>query len=247
MKKLLLTILGVLAGIQISYGAIALVSTSTAANNQGTVASTNLSNTCGAGTNFVIVDIGYIHTGQSVSTLTYGAASMTKIGRKDNGTNIGSEMWYYATTTTAANTITATYSASIQQPRLGVLCLSGVDTASPIGATSTAGANGSQPSGSIVTTTANSWIHDTTDANAEELATPSAGQLQRWISVNGNGNNDTGGSTLAASSTGTYNIGWSAGGAAPNWTMFIAEIKPESTPAVSAPSTLGFFLYNKFK
>ena len=247
MRKLLLIILGVVANMQISYGAIAFVSSSTPSNNQATAATTAWTNTCGAGTNFVIVTSGYIHTGQSITGITLGTDNLTKIYRFDNALNVGAEMWYDATNTTSAQTITITYSAStIQQPRAGAICLSGVDTSSPIGATSTAGTAGGATTVSITTTTDNSWVFDT-DSTNDTLGTPNSPQVLNWVSYNGSGGFDVGSSQKSFPTHGATTMSWNTTTApAQNWAILAVEIKP-LTVAVSTPSSGAMLRFFKFR
>jgi len=217
--------------------AIAHLSTTQAANNQGTVGSTTWAVTCDANTSIVIVTCGYIHTGQSISTLTYDGTALTKVDREDNATNIGAEIWYLLSPTTGSSlNMVATYTASIQQPRLAATCLSGTH-ASPIGNSSKGGANGSQPSTNLTTGTNNSWVIDAVGANAEELSGVGAGQTQRWLSVNGNGNLDGGGSTETTTTAGSVTMSWTAGGASPNWAQVCVEIKEAVTSSFTPKVT----------
>ncbi len=151
---------------------------------------------------------------QTVSSVTFGAQSLTNIdGASISGNGAMVSVWYLVG---ASGTHTATCNLS-SQDNSGIVAISytGVDQTTPIGATSTqTGNNTISISFSFTTTYADSLIIDavTGDGGDTYPHAPTSGQTERWDFRSGSSSySDTAyaGSELVATTTGTYNLNWS--------------------------------------
>lgn len=161
---------------------------------------------------------------QSVSSITYAGAALTKIGDVPVGAGaIRLELWYRIAPATGSNTIdvdlTGTVSATLGA---SAVSLTGVHQTSPIGNTnSSAPDTGTSVSTSVTTSTANSWLVDAVMHRND--ITINSDQTERQNT--NNGSTTVGGmATRTTTTTGSYSMGW-LNGADHQWRHFVVEIK----------------------
>ena len=148
------------------------------------VTSRTWSHTVGSGSNRLLLVGVSLRTdsGQSVSTVTYGLQSFTKVGHAVNG-NFRAEIWRLVAPNTGTASITVTLSASTPGIICGSTSWTGVDQTNPTGPafTNTGTSPANQPS-VTVTSASGEVVHDTLAADTGESSTVSvgSGQTQRW-------------------------------------------------------------------
>jgi hypothetical protein len=245
MKKLLLSLLAVILGVQFSSAAITVDATSTAANNVTNVSSVTWSHTTHTGATLLVVQSGMVTTGTTISGITYNGSALTRAVQFYNTFNVQSEIWYLANPSIGTANIVVTYAVDANkalEPKNGAISLFGTDTTNPIGATTTAGSNTGAVTKSITTTAANSYLVDMIEQSGTDLGSPTgSGQVQIWRDLNSaGGGTDGGGSYTPTTSTGSYTMSW-GGTVTGNWSYTIAEVKAAASTPATTPSTLGFF------
>lgn len=166
-------------------------------------------------------------------TPTWKGVALTKAISDFSGT-IGVSVWYMVSPSTGTGNIVVPF------PNVGpintsanfveVISIIGASLSTPIGATTSNLGGGASISNSLSTTTANSWVLDST-ANTGNFA-PTKGGSQTLIasqSNTGNGGGGGGASFRPTTTTGSYAMAWSGGVGGTIWDTALVEIIPAST------------------
>ncbi|QTN31576.1 DUF11 domain-containing protein [Akkermansiaceae bacterium] len=116
---------------------------------------------------------------QSVSSVTFGGAALTRVGTQANGSNARVEIWSLTNPSSGAANVVVTLSAS-GQASIGATTFTGVDQITPLEAfTSNTGSSTTPAVG--VTAASDQLVYDTVALNADSnnLAV-AGGQTRRW-------------------------------------------------------------------
>tara|TARA_R110002051_G_scaffold45707_1_gene92230 strand:- start:389 stop:1249 length:861 start_codon:yes stop_codon:yes gene_type:complete len=108
----------------------------------------------------LIVSANALGVFETISSVTFGAQSLTQEVTEIYGTNGRADLWYLVNPTAGTSTITVTWTASVGRRTMGGYSFYNVDQASPIGVTATDTGTNSPAGGNITPTTANSLIID---------------------------------------------------------------------------------------
>ena len=152
-------------------------------DTNGTTSSNKLilsSFTVNSGTNRLLLVAVESNTG-SVSSITFGAASLTNYVAKSN--TVDSEIWYLKNPSsgTAAITVTMSGAASVV---MNAYSYFGVDQTTPLGAVqSTSGSSNSVESLSLTTTNFNSTMVDSVAVALRNILTPNVGQINQGMYI----------------------------------------------------------------
>ncbi len=235
MKKLLLLTLGILASLQVSYGAIAFNSSSTGYGFP--VSSLTVSHTT-SGSDRALFCSADVNTGATISTVTYAGTAMLKVsaGITDAAGPV-TYMYYLLNPTSGANNVVVTPSGSTAIT-LDCFSYTGVDQTSLDATTTVAGATTGSYSQTITTVADNSWIIATSRAGSGLTLTAGANThilRQPHDALGGGGTWDTNSAqTPAGSKTMTVTSGSQLFGGA-----IVASFKPSGGAPASTPTYYG--------
>jgi hypothetical protein len=115
----------------------------------------------------------------SVSSITYGALSLTRLGAASSSDNAKIEMWYLLNPSLGANTTTVTFSGSPVQSHAGAISFSGVNQATPFGSFASTTGNSATPS-LVVTSAADELVLDVVSIRGKRTFTEGSGQSKQW-------------------------------------------------------------------
>jgi hypothetical protein len=200
-------------------------------NNSGGSTTISWTHTTGSGTNrIMIVGVSIRNTTVSVSSITYGAQSLTFI-RSDThpSATIRSELWYLIAPASGSATVTVILSGASRATG-GSCTYTGVDQTSPLDANAGGTGRSSSPSQSVTVNTANSWLlgHLAISGSTSTVTSGGAGQTMRWDQVTTGtpaANNNRGhGSDKGPVGTGSQTISWGLSAAA-DWAASVVALK----------------------
>ena len=136
----------------------------------------------------------------------------------------------------AANTVTATFSATNNHPWLAIYEYSGLSTTSPLDQTISAQGNSAAPSSGAtpVTTSVNELVFGAAGLPSSFAGTQTAGSGYALLEVNPSGSRGANESELAAS-TGAYTATFTLSGSA-NWSALVATFAAPAGPTVTSAS-----------
>jgi hypothetical protein len=194
------------------------------------------SHTVGAGFNRILV-VGTSAAGlTSVSSVTYGAAALTRINATSSSSSETTEMWYLLAPPAGTANIVVTFSGS-DSVAAGSVSFTGVSQSTPLGTSASASGAGGTPSVTVASATNQVVIDTITDYADKSSLTAGASQTQRWNVTSGAGGKTdviSGGSTKAGAASTT--MSWTIG-AAKAWSQVAVPLIP--APAFSACGPLG--------
>jgi hypothetical protein len=198
--------------------------------------SVSWNHTTGSGSNrIMIVGVSIKSSTVSVSSITYGAQSLTKIRSDFNsGGSIRSELWYLIAP--ASGTATVTVNLSGYAAATGGSCTyTGVAQTSPIDNSNGGSGSSTSPSQSVTVNTANSFLigHVAISGNAA-VSSEGSGQTQRW-DQSIPGANRGHGSEQGPDGTGSQSTSWSLSSSA-YWAVSVVAFKPAPNPAIGHAS-----------
>lgn len=186
--------------------------------------SLTFSHTCTGSNLLLLVGVASNSTnGTDVSGVTYNGVAMTLIGTKASADN-ETYLFRLVAPAAGANNVVVSFTED-RIIRAGAVSVTGVNQATPIGATGNASGSGTDITVDVTTDTANSWILDAiaSGAGAAHTLTVGAGQTSRW-DLNGGANNRRGaGSTEPTTTTGAYTMNWTSS-VSHVWATFAAEV-----------------------
>jgi hypothetical protein len=130
--------------------------------------------------------------------------------------------WYLVNPTSGTNQVEVDFSA-ISGGYGSAVSYTGTDTSNPLGAMSSNGSTGGNPSVSITTTNDNSVIDDNLFYNIGQTLTADAPQVQQ-AGVQCSGNSSHGASVLQTATHGIYTLGWTHSGLSSDWGDVAVEI-----------------------
>lgn len=172
----------------------------------------------------------------TISSVTYSGMSLTQATLK-SGSNLSCEIWYLPSPPSGLNTISVAISGATDAIKLGLADFTGINTTTPIDATSTATGTTGNPTISTTTRNTNDLVIATLNRNSTSIATTSRTSLYR----------DNASSTLAAASYQVASVAGSnsdtyTGSVTQNWCMNMAAFVPAPTgTAVGTTSQIEYF------
>ena len=176
------------------------------AYSHASAASKTFSHTVAVDANFLVV-CASIQGSVTITGVTYNGVAMINAGVDllDDRMTI----WYLANPATGANDVVVSYSGS-DVGNGSAVSFKGVDTSDPIGATTSQDSTSDVTSQSkqITTTTANSWVLDMIWINTSTISGLSADGSQVERSLQTANDSYDAVSTLATTTAGNYNMGW---------------------------------------
>jgi hypothetical protein len=206
-------------------------------STSGSAATVTQSHTVGTtqGNRILVVGVSFRSAAaQSVSTITYGGQSLTRLSFTNTGTYHRAELWYLVNPPTGANNVVVTFSASVAYI-VGISSYYNVHQTTPFGTAATA--TGNSTSASVAVTSAvGDLVVDVVEKNKDnEAITAGANQTQRWNRVNSTSGLDNigAGSSEAGAATVTMSWSWST---ARVWAIVAAPLKPASSATVTFAS-----------
>jgi hypothetical protein len=164
-------------------GPIAFDASSSGNNGTGGTSIT-WSHTTGSGSDRIMFVGVSIRTGTvTVSSITYGAQSLTFI-RRENLSSICSEVWYLIAPNSGTGTVTVNLSASSEAAG-GSITYTGVNQTSPIDNSAGGTGTSNSPSQSVTVNTAYSWLlgHVAISGSDKTVSSEGSGQTSRWDNV----------------------------------------------------------------
>lgn len=191
-----------------------------------------------AGSNrFLVVSVQWSDTTntRTVSTVTFGATSLTRLGGAANGTT-GSDIWYVNNPAAESRTITVTMSQTTDRITAGAISFTNVNQTTQLGSIATNTGSDDTPTVNTTTVTGD-MVVDSACMAADTTQTAGASQTERYEQRGaGGGQNQTGaGSTEVATGT-TTTMDWTFGSSAA-WATCAVALKPITM--TSSQTTLG--------
>ena len=214
----------------IAIDSTGVANSTTASSTTRTVAFNNVAGT------FLAVGITRFRN-VTTNSVTYNGVAMTKAVDSIEASSNRAELWYLASPATGSNNIVVTFSAATDDALvIGSISYTGVDNASPIGATaSQAGATTSTaPSINITTLNNNSYIMDAMYKNSTATETATAPQTEVWGQVDAYGTEGGAGSYKSFPTAGATSMAWTLS-ASTLWIMCAMEIKESVSGATAFP------------
>ena len=203
----------------------------------GTGASVTQSHTVGTtqGNRFILVGVSFRSSAaQSVSTITYGGQSLTRLSFTHTAAYSRAELWSLVNPPTGANNVVVTFSASVTYV-VGISSYYNVHQTTPWGTAATASGNSTTAS-VVVTSAVGELVVDVVEKNKDdELVTVGAGQTQRWNRVNSvtNKNIGAGSEEVGAASV---TMSWTWPTTSRDWAIVAAPLKPATSSTVTFAS-----------
>jgi hypothetical protein len=160
---------------------------------------------------------------QTVSSVSYSGARLTKVGHAANGPEVRSEIWLLTAHTTGTNTVTATFdTANTNSGMVGAsISLTGVHQTTPVGALASAARATNAPTVTINSAPNELVIHALAVRESQSVTT-GPGQTQQW-NVNDSSDVTGFGSTERGAATVTMSAMM---GVSTEWAQIGVSIKP---------------------
>jgi len=204
-------------------------------NNAGGSTSVSWSHTTGSGQNrIMILGVSIRNTTISVSSITYGAQSLTFIRADTHASaTIRSELWYLIAPASGTATITVTLSGTSKAVG-GSSTYTGVAQTSPIDVNGGTTGTSSSPSQSVTVSTAGSWLlgHLAISGTGQTVSSEGSGQTMRWDNETSGGaaasRNRGHGSDKGPVGTGSQTMSWTAS-ASVDWAVSVVAFKPATS------------------
>jgi uncharacterized repeat protein (TIGR01451 family) len=218
-----------LLDIRVADAAISVDNVTTAVS-PGQVTGLTWSHTVNSASNgILIVGISFRDGNTSASSVTFGAAALTRIGFQNSGGNQNrTELWYLKAPAVGPGTISVSMSSS-KAIAAASISFTGVDQTSPLGTFASAAGDSQTPSVDVASAACEVVI-DTMTANgdANSLAV-SGGQTQQWNIFTGSGDagNARGGGSTRPGATSTT-MSWNLGVSKP-WSIGAVPLRPSSS------------------
>lgn len=214
-----------------------------AVSNSGvkaTVSSYTFTHTTGAGLSNGFIAILIASRGASangdliITGVTYNSVALSKAIQRDSADSpssatLSTEIWYGVAPSSGANTVSITFTGTVNHSAAWGITLSGVAQSSTLDATNGSNANGSgSPNTTSVTTVAdNAWVLDVVYNKIGTALTPAAGQTRISSELLPNGGGDTADSSYKGPVTpaGSTSMAWTFTGT-DDYCQVVASFKP---------------------
>lgn len=184
----------------------------------------------------LVVSFGYGNNPTAVSGVTYNGIPLTEIRTETFAGGRVTSMWYLVNPPVGTYTVSVDLTFPSTGPFNGASAsYAGVDQASPVEA-GHVGAQGNSATSTvnITTTNAGAWILDSHYAGGNWNMVAKTGRTQRWNFAQGS--STEAGSTLKATTAGTFTLDWMEGlSASQPWVIVAAALKPTAVTPVTSP------------
>jgi len=201
-------------------------------NNRGGSTSVSWSHKTGSGSDRIMfVGVSIRTTTVSVSSIKYGAQSLTFIRADTHASaTIRSELWYLISPASGTAPLTVTLSGTSKATG-GSVTYTGVAQTSPLDVNGGGTGTSSSPSQSVTVSTAYSWLlgHLAISGSDSTVLSEGDGQTLRWDQVTSSGGtlsrNSGHGSDKGPVETGSQSVSWTLSASA-NWAVSVVAFKP---------------------
>lgn len=150
----------------------------------------------------------------SVSSITYGAASLTQaVAQSIPGQNTNVELWGVANPPAGPQTVTVNFTGSTCFAQAGSITVTGGSTSTVFRATNSAQGSNNAPTVSVTSATGDLVVDVLGETSSSATPTAGGSQTLRWGPLNA-GSNTAAGSTLPATGAST-SMSWSLSGSVP--------------------------------
>ena len=184
----------------------------------------------------LVVSFGYGDAPTAIAGVTYNGMALTEIRTETFAGGRVTSMWYLLNPPAGTYTVSVDLTAASTGTFSGASAsYAGVDQASPVEA-GHVGAQGTSASSTvdITTTNAGAWIVDSHYAGGTWNMVATTGRTPRWNFVKGS--SAKAGSTLKATTAGTFTLDWTEGlSASQPWVIVAAALKPTVSDPVTSP------------
>lgn len=184
----------------------------------------------------LVVSFGYGDAPTAIAGVTYNGMALTQIRTETFAGGRVTSMWYLLNPPAGTYTVSVDLTAASNGTFSGASAsYAGVDQASPVEA-GHVGAQGNSASSTvdITTTNAGAWIVDSHYAGGNWNMVATTGRTPRWNFVKGS--STKAGSTLKATTAGTFTLDWTEGlSASQPWVIVAAALKPTVSDPVTSP------------
>jgi hypothetical protein len=184
----------------------------------------------------LVVSFGYGDDPTAVSGVTYNSIPLTEIRTEGFAGGRVTSMWYLVNPPAGTYTVSVDLTAASTGTFIGASAsYAGVDQTTPVEA-GHVGAQGNSATSTvdITTTNAGAWIVDSHYAGGNWNMVAKTGRAQRWNFVQGS--STEAGSTLKATTAGTFTLDWMEGlSASQPWVIVAAALKPTAPDPVTSP------------
>lgn len=258
MKKYLpFLLLGFLFFAPDAHAAITFNASSSAALGTPSIQTVTSSITVSSAANTIVIAnvVWQASSGGKVNTTTYNGVPMTFYASttKSNSSFAGNLIYYLVNPPTGTNIVSTTFNSAPKEISLSVVAYSGVNQATPFGASSTITASaGLLASTSITTQAANSWILDEggvgTQSSSIPTWTPGSGQTQRVTTGVEQGafnfSNSLVSGDKAATTIGVYGMNETLNFSPDAWVYNVIELEAASVSATVSPMSFNWITEN---
>ncbi|MBV6523040.1 MAG: hypothetical protein MNPFHGCM_03207 [Gemmatimonadaceae bacterium] len=226
---------GVDAGVDFGFvqgQAIAVDRSSSSSTGLFSLRTLSWSHTIGTtGTNrILIVSVGIrANNTQTVASVKWGTAPMTRVGAVTQGKNVRAELWYLVNPPTGTRTIAVALAGGKSGAMAGgAVSFTGVHQTTPLGTAVTKAQSASTAASLTVSSGAGQVVIDVAaKQNSAETVTAGTGQTRHWVGQSGSllgvDNVVASGSSKAGATTMT--MSWTASAARP-WALVAVPLKP---------------------
>jgi uncharacterized repeat protein (TIGR01451 family) len=212
-----------------ALSAITLDGVSSASGNTSSLA---WSHTIGSGSNgILIVGVSNRRSNRTVTNVTYGGQSLTRIGIQVSGGNTSRlEMWYLLAPPQGTALLTVNLSGNTDVIG-GAVSYFGVDQLAPMGTFSSTGGTGSSATVTITSAIGELVVGAIAAPGTAQSLTPGSGQISNWnVGTGTSGANERG---AGSSQDGASSVMMSWGlGASADWAIGAVSLRPTPNPNV---------------
>jgi hypothetical protein len=184
----------------------------------------------------LVVSFGYGNDPNAITGVTYNGIPLTEIRTEIFAGGRVTSMWYLLNPPAGTYTVSVDLTAASTGTFSGASAsYAGVDQTTPVEA-GHVGAQGNSATSTvdITTTNAGAWIVDSHYAGGNWNMVAKTGRAQRWNFVQGS--STEAGSTLKATTAGTFTLDWMEGlSASQPWVIVAAALKPTAPDPVTSP------------
>jgi uncharacterized repeat protein (TIGR01451 family) len=201
--------------------------TSNANGGATNVSSLTWSHTVGTQTNrILIVGVALRNSSVTVTTVKYGAASLTFVGAAaDSGAHVRVEMWKLVAPASGTANVVVTLSAS-KRIVAGAVSFSGVNQNTPNGSFVSASSTGSTtPSVNVASASGELVVDAVAPEGDASSVTAGSGQTQRWNTLTGTASTEVRGAQSTEPGAATTTMSWTLGTSKP-WAIGAIALKP---------------------
>lgn len=184
----------------------------------------------------LVVSFGYGDDPNAIVGVTYNGVALTEIRTEIFAGGRVASMWYLLNPPAGTSTVSVDLTAASNGTFSGASAsYAGVDQSNPVEA-GHVGAQGTSATSTadITTTNAGAWIVDSHYAGGNWNMVAKTGRTPRWNFVKGS--STQAGSTLKATTAGTFTLDWMEGlSASQPWVIVAAALKPTVSDPVTSP------------